>query len=352
MTNRIAIFGGGGALACTLTLLAACSPQTTATSALPGAASAGVSAAAHVSAPVSLESPQLLARTRPPTHPLGHGPGWLSSAAKTCKQKLFVSSYWLDYVSIYCVTGKRQNQAPIGEITAGIRGPEGAATDAKGNLYVTNTPSNTVTEYAAGSTSVSFTYSQGLSSPGAVAVDDKQNVYVTNLGAGSVAIFPQGTNSQSSTLTGIPYPIDVAVDAKSNAYVTTYTSSFSNGIVLEYLAGKSPGTDLGIDTGAPGGIVLDTSGDIVTADQRLPGVLVFPPGSASPSKTFAQSMYNPISVRFNHSESRIFVGDSVDNAVDVFSYPSGKLVDTITDGVDGPEGVALYPAAPLSQHPW
>jgi hypothetical protein len=63
-------------------------------------------------------------------------------------------------------------------------------------------------------------------------------------------------------------------------------------------------------------------------------------------------MYNPISLRFDRSESQIFVGDSVDNAVDVFAYPSGKLVDTITDGIDGPEGVALYPAAPLSKHSW
>jgi len=352
MTSQKAFFPIRGACAAVLIVLAACSSPANPAASHPGAAGSGASGAAHVSAPVSFALPQLLAQTRLATHPLARGPGWLSPVAKTCKQKLFVSSYWLDYVSIYCVTGKRQNQAPIGAITAGIRGPEGAATDAKGNLYVANTPSNTVTEYAAGTTNVSFTYSQGLSSPGAVAVDDKQNVYVTNLGAGSVAIFPQGTNSQSATLTGIPYPIDVAVDAKDDAYVTSYTTSFSNGIVLEYPAGKSQGSDLGIDTGVPGGIVLDKSGDIVTADQRLPGILVFPPGSTSPSKTFAQSMYNPISVRFDHSESRIFVGDSVDNAVDVFGYPSGKLVDTITDGVDGPEGVALYPAAPLSQHPW
>jgi sugar lactone lactonase YvrE len=265
---------------------------------------------------------------------------------------LFASSYWLNYVGIYCVTGKRQNQAPIGEITDGIRSPEGAATDAKGNLYVTNTGANTVTEYAAGSTSVSFTYSQGLSAPAAVAVDAKQNVYVTSIGAGAVSVFPQGVNSPSKTLTGIPYPIDLAVDMKGNLFVTTYTASFAEGVVLEYPAGSSQGTDLGIVTGEPGGITLDKAGDIVTTDQRLPGVLVFPPGSTSPSKIFAQAMYNPISLRFNHAESKIFVGDSVDNAVDAFAYPAGTLADTITDGIDGPEGVALYPAAPLSRHPW
>jgi sugar lactone lactonase YvrE len=352
MTRQIRSIPAWGGYVCLLVLLAACSPQTNATGAVPGAPSAGTSANARTSAPISLEPADVLARTRPATHPLGHGPGWLSPAAKNCKQKLFASSYWLDYIAIYCVDGKRQNQAPIGEITDGIRGPEGAATDSQGNLYVTNTPANTVTEYAAGSTNVSFTYSSGLSSPAAVAVDKKQNVYVTSIGSGSVTIFLQGVNSPHATLTGIPYPIDVAVDAKRNTYVTSYTSSFSNGIILEYPVGSTQGTDLGIVTEVPGGIVLDKSGDIVTADQRLPGVLVFPPGSKTPSNTFARTMFNPISVRFDRSESQIFVGDSVDNAVDVFSYPAGKLVDTITDGIDGPEGVALYPAAPLSPHSW
>ncbi len=335
-----------------MALLAACSSASNPSGSLSGASNPAVSSNASISAPISREPAQALANTRPPIHPLGHGPGWLSPAAKSCKQKLFASSYWLEYVSIYCVGGKRQNQPPIGEITAGIRGPEGAATDTAGNLYVTNTSANTVTEYAANTTNVGFTYSAGLSSPAAVAVDNEQNVYVTSLGTGSVLIFPQRVNSASATLTGIPYPIDVAVDAKRNVYVTSYTSSFSNGVVLEYPAGTSSGTDLGIVTQEPGGIVLDKSADIVTTDQRLPGVLVFPPGKTAPSKTFAQTMYNPISLRFDRSESQIFVGDSVDNAVDVFGYPSGKLVDTITDGIDGPEGVALYPAAPLSQHSW
>jgi 6-phosphogluconolactonase (cycloisomerase 2 family) len=265
---------------------------------------------------------------------------------------LYVSSFRLNYVSIYCVVGNRQNQAPIGEITDGISGPEGAVTDAKGNLYVTNTDSNTVTEYAAGTTSAAFTYSAGLSSPAGVAVDAKRNVYVSNLGSGSVTVFPQGVNTPSTQLSGIPFPIDVAVDSKGNAYVTTYTSSFSNGIVLEFAAGKSQGTNLGITVAGPGGITLDKAGDIVTADQRLPGVLVFPPGKTSPSKTFALTMNDPISVRFNRKESRVFVGDSIENDVNVYTYPAGALVDTITDGVDGPEGVAVYPAPPLSKHPW
>ena len=228
-------------------------------------------------APISFVSDQVLAKLHSPQNPLQSKVGWLSPQAKSCKQQLFVSSYRLNYVDIYCVAGNRHNQAPIGEITDGINEPEGAVTDSKGNLYVTNTGSSTVTEYAAGTTSVAFTYSQDLSAPAGVAVDAKQNVYVSNLGSGAVTVFPQGKNTATKELTGIPFPIDVALDAKGNLYVTSYTTSFSNGIIIEYAPGSTKGTTLGMTVGGPGGITLDKSGDIVTADQRLPGVLVFPP---------------------------------------------------------------------------
>jgi hypothetical protein len=76
-------------------------------------------------------------------------------------------------------------------------------------------------------------------------------------------------------------------------------------------------------------------------------VLVFPPGATKPSKTLAQNTLDPDPVRFFRSEQRVYVGDAVDNAVYVYAYPSGALVDTITDGIDGPNGLALDPPAPL-----
>jgi DNA-binding beta-propeller fold protein YncE len=275
----------------------------------------------------------------------GGSNNWLVPAAKHCKEKLYVSSYKLEYVAIYCTKG--HNQAPIGKITEGLDGPEGANVDRKGNLYVANTLANTVTEYAAGSLTPGFTYSSGLSYPAGVAVDDKQNVYVTNLSPASVEVFPQASNKPRLQITDLTYPIDVALDAHANAYVTTYASDFKSGEIFEYSAGSTQGKNLGIVTEAPGGIALDKAGDIVTADQSLPGVLVFPPGKTKASKTFAQNALDPDPVRLDKEERRVYVGDSVGNAVYVYDYSSGALVDTITDGIDGPNGLALDPAAPL-----
>jgi sugar lactone lactonase YvrE len=270
---------------------------------------------------------------------------WIAPAAKKCTQRLYVSSYKLNYVDIYCTTG--HNQAPIGKITDGINGPEGANVDGKGNLYVTNTTANTVTEYAPGSTTSSFSYSSGLGYPAGVAIDRKGDVYVTSLRPASLEVFPQESNSPKLKITDLPYPIDVALDRSGNAYVTTYSTGYKGGEIFEFSPGSTGGKNLGIATKEPGGIALDKAGDIVTADQGLPGVLVFPPGKKVASKTFGQNAIDPDAVRLSSDEKQVYVGDAVGNAVYVYDYPSGKLVDTITDGVDGPNGLALDPAAPL-----
>jgi hypothetical protein len=301
-------------------------------------------AAAHVA--ISTQPAEFQRERRPAMHPLKRGPGWLSPQGKACKSKLFVSSYRLGYVSIYCTSGR--NQAPVGQITAGIETPEGAATDKLGNFYVTNTNANTVTEYAPNTTTPVFTYSSGLTFPAGVTVDRKLNVYVSSLSPASVEVFPHRTNSPSLTIPSaqLPYPIDVALDKAGNVYVTTYTASFGNGVIIKYPPGSTQGTDLGIDTAGPGGIVVDLAGNIVTGDQRLPGVLVFPPGATSPSLTFGTNEVDPDPVRMNAAETRAYVGDGVGNAVNVYAYPSGNLVNTIYDGIDGPFGLALDPAAP------
>lgn len=268
-----------------------------------------------------------------------------AASARHCKDRLYVSSYKLNYVDIYCAKG--QNQAPIGKITDGIDGPEGANVDGKGDLYVTQTSSNTVTEYAPGSAKPLFTYSTSLGAPAGVAVDKKGDVFVTNLSPASVVVFPQRSNTPSLRITDAPYPIDVALDSAGNAYVTSYASDFKSGEILKYAPGSSAGASLGIVTKIPGGIALDKAGDIVTADQGLPGVLVFPPGKTTPAKTFATNELDPDPVRFDKRENRVFVGDAVGSAVYVYEYPSGTLIDAITDGVDGPNGLALIPAPPL-----
>jgi hypothetical protein len=256
---------------------------------------------------------------------------FLSPEAKAGKNLLYVSSYNEGYVKIYSTKGT--NQAPIGTITSGLNGPEGMAVDRNLNLYVTNTGNNTITVYAPGQTTPSATYSQGLNEPAGVAVGDDGTVYGANL-AGTVVEYAKGSMSPERTLQVGDLPIDVTLDKANNLYVT-----YGDG-VEEFAPGSTTGTNLGIRIDSPGGVQIDKSGNIVVANQTLPGVEVFAQGSTSPSQTFAQTG-DPNPIRFDKKAKNLYVGDPLSNIVDVYAYPSGTLANTISNGVNFDAGVAV-----------
>jgi len=267
-------------------------------------------------------------------HPAVQPRAWLSPEAKTGKGLLYVSSYNSNFVSIYKQKGT--NQSPIGTITAGLSGPEGMAVDRKLNLYVANTSNNTVTVYPPGQTSPSTTYSQSLSEPAGVAVGTDGTVYVENLG-NSIVEYPAGSTSPSHVISAT-FPIDAALDSSNNLYVT-----YDFCCVEKFAPGSTTGTDLGIVLSANGGIQIDGSNNVVVANQvNTPMIEVFPPGQTSPSQVFGQEG-DPNPIRFDHKAKHLYVGEPTSSTVNVYAYPSGTKVNTITSGVDFPAGVALSP---------
>jgi sugar lactone lactonase YvrE len=142
--------------------------------------------------------------------------------------------------------GATGNAMPIATITGantGLSFPNGLALDSKGNIYVVNEDSNTVTEYAASptgtmnvapTTTISGT-NTGLGAPHALALDTAGNIYVVNGNDGStgnsVTVYAVGatgnatpTATISGTNTTFADPNGIAVDAKGNIYVGNQTS--------------------------------------------------------------------------------------------------------------------------------
>jgi sugar lactone lactonase YvrE len=114
------------------------------------------------------------------------------------------------------------------------------------------------------------------------------------------------------------------------------------GGVEEYAPGSTTGTELNIPIHAPGGIQIDGGGNLIVANPTLPAAEVFPQGATQPSMTFAQTT-NPDPIRFDKKAKNLYVGDPDVETVNVYAYPSGTLVDTISNGVSFPAGVAVAP---------
>lgn len=264
-----------------------------------------------------------------PTSSLGlqlhHGSivrGWMSPHAK--KRLLYVSLTSSNLVDVY----KIPSYALVGQISDGIEAPEGMATDKNGNLYVTNLTAETVTVYPKGATSPSLTLSVPYS-PVDVTITKKNTVLVADLG-GEVDVYPPGATSRSSRLTfpGLYQPAGVAVDAQNDVYVVGWSSQ-NKPMAVEFPDLSATGKNLnltGIDS--PTGVLVDSEGNLAVSDDVLPGVNIYPPGSTSPSKTIANTE-SPDRSAFNRAESLIYVPEAANNAVNVYDYPSGKLVKTL-----------------------
>ncbi len=316
-----------------LALCAGCAAGQTTPNALAPAAPGSFEQAARVRVPMGV--PQ-------PAHRTG---GWLSPQAKKAEHLIYVSDFLANDVEIYPAKGS--NPKPIGEITDGIDGPEGSFVDKHGDLFVTNVTNQTVTMYKKGSTTYSLQYT-GFAYPTNVTVDAKGTVYVADLVGEKVVEFSKGSTRPKLTI-DISYPQGVAIDSNDNLYVEYNAGAHGGGPgdVNEFAPGSSSGENLNLPIVWGAGDAIDGKNDIVTADQGSgsgnAAVYVFPQGATEPSETIDQGMEDPFRIAFDKPFKHLYVADPEVNALLVYSYPAGKLVNSITNGLSSVYGVALYP---------
>jgi hypothetical protein len=272
--------------------------------------------------------------------------GWLSPTAKRAKHLIYVSDFIGNAVEIYSASGT--GQSPIGVITDGISGPEGSCVDSHGDLFVTNVSNQTVTMYPHGSTTWKLQYT-GFAYPTNVAVGANGMVYVDDLVGQKVVEFPRGKTRSQRTI-DVMYPQGAALDSKNDLYVSYNTGSHGGGpgTVNEYAPKSTKGTDLDLPIVWSAGDAIDGSNDVVVADQGSgignQAVYVFPPGATKPSETITQGLEDPFRLAFDSKYKYLYVADPEVNALLVYDYSSGKLVNSITNGLSSVYGVAVSPA--------
>ncbi len=232
----------------------------------------------------------------------------------------------------------------IGSISEGIGTTGPNWVDAKGNLYVAQLSPTDITEYAPGTNSPSFTYSQGMLEPSDVATDRGGNVYEADQGGGSVNEYPQDTNTilDSCTIDGAVVE-SVAVDGSGDVFVGFFNAYAQQGQIMEYAGGLAGchGTILGITLRFPGGMAFDKKKDLVVCDEGNNAVDIVAPPYGGVSGTLGSGYRIPLSVRINRRNNRAYVeDDGLPRAVFVFTYPAGSLIKKLgaKDGISQPTG--------------
>lgn len=278
-------------------------------------------------------------------------------------QKLFVADNFNSKIYAFNAASKVSNPPAEYIIASGVSNPQGIATDASGNLWVANLSSNTVTEYANGSTVPEFTISNAMNGPVDVKVDGFGNVYVAMNGqysngvntiveyaAGTATpIYVWNTPQSNMQITGIAL---VNPDLKNETSVYALESQFNNSSAVGSLLSCFPGPYNEVCTqltnyvyGQTGGIAIAGTNpfEFLAVDQYVPGIDETIPNPQSVKRLVTGG--TPEFVTLNAKGKRLFVADRFYSQVEEYSFPGNKKL--ITFGVSGKTGlfgVATYPS--------
>jgi hypothetical protein len=269
----------------------------------------------------------------------------IGSRGKSGEPAIFVSDQGENEdVQVYAQTGR--NQQPIATI-AGFQSPRGLFVDRHQTLWVADNDADIVFGVLPGNTSPTLTRNDGAA-PWAVAVSNNGSVYAANQQVCCVTVFAPGSSNPSMQLgagnTGALYIQGLTIDHRGNLF-GTYTG-IRDGVtvigILEYAKGASTPVDLGITLGGSYGIQIAKNGDIVVADYVY-GIEAFKTGATTPYVTIPQEnggTYLQLALRSD--ERALYVVDAGNVCVWKIAFPSGKILDKITTGLDdGVRGVAL-----------
>jgi len=249
--------------------------------------------------------------------------------------------FWDDpYSSRTTVAPQLQCLMPLSSIIGdktGMYGAWGIAVDPDGNIYVTNSESNSIGVFQPGANgnvapSLTIESPSGVEDSNAVAIDASGKIYVANGGgeiegreapANTVTIYPAGSYANVKPIAtlgggstgdddsvGISMPGAIAVDANGRIFVANETAGYNlQGNITVYPAGSDGdvrpiatigGTRTGDNTGLndPVGLGFDSAGNLYVLNSsggpdKSGSLTVYPPaanGNVAPKATIANGV--------------------------------------------------------------
>jgi hypothetical protein len=251
------------------------------------------------------------------------------------KAELFVSDSGTNEVSTFAWP-KPKN--PTGTLD-GFSEPQGGCSDAKGDVYVANTGDGNLLGFAVGNSNPVNTLDDAGQYPASCSYDWKYgNIAAANIisvsdGPGSVSIYANEKGSPKTIGSSLVARFFfIAYDGSGNLYATGQNSSFQS-VLVELPAGSKTFKAVCPKLLAKGLSVAGWDGKYVLFDgdgavYRVKGCTVVGSTPIAASGEVAVS------------DGRIVVADAGSAVTDIYSYPKGKLLQTL-GGFGEPIGVAI-----------
>ncbi len=234
-----------------------------------------------------------------------------------------------------------------------LNNPNGLVFDNSGVLWVANFGGNQVIAYAGlqSPPTQGMVLTQDLNGPTRLAVF-KGDLYVTNTNSGTVTVYKISTGSEviAKRITGLSRPLGVGVDTAGNVYVA---ENGANDVAVYSASGSFRGSVNADSTGtsfqAPGALLIKAGSLFLglgptklpdSAREYAVGSFLQTPLTPSLVLGNGQGISGPGGIAINPGDTRLIVANLYPTDVTRYSLPSGQELSTISSNVTGPEGVA------------
>jgi hypothetical protein len=351
---RLRFFTGAAALTAVTALVTGCAGGTMSTPRWPSSSARGPVTAYRPldQAPFSL----LLAGK---WHPSASscGSSWRSGAKASEPDvthgggTLFVSQYGSGRtkVPIREYVGSGNVQAPIGSFVNDAGSADGITVDGNGNFYVPDYLTSYVYVFPQGQDTPSASYIYQIYEPIFAAADSKGNVYVINDRGGPILIFAPGSTTPTQ-MTGFVYPTSLTFDDKSNMYIVDHEwdngPSQPLGAVFKLKHGTTTPVNLGLSgLDFPVGITLNPDKDIFVSNLGNNTITEYAPGTTTPEATISTGICAPVYITMNAAHNLVVANNDAQpkGSVTIYHAHTWDLMNTLTDDMSDPRGVAVNP---------
>jgi hypothetical protein len=312
---------------------------------LPGAIGAG----RQIASPIAAGLPAIRSQR-------SHGVSWMKPNLGH-QALLYVGNYDNGTVSVFSYNAG-QSPTLVGTLS-GFTAPLAACGDSRGNVFIGDAGTSTVSEFAHGATTPTEVLQDSQGSPQGCAVDPTTgNLAVMNwacsCGAGNLAIYPNATGSPKIYANpNQPHPEAGAYDSKGNLILDGMNENTAN--VFEVAKGSTTFTPLTIKGGTihfSGQVQWDADG-LLIGDQEYEGQAASAVYRVTLSgKTLTIHAAIPLTgtidvfgfVKRGTGESATLAGADVASGNGfVYAFPSGNRLSSFS-GMDGPIGATISQA--------
>jgi hypothetical protein len=253
-----------------------------------------------------------------------------SSALPRMRAKSFVRPFGahtaMAYLSDYdndAVYGFDRSGKLLITIT-GLDRPQGLFVDRAKNVWVANSAASNIEVFAKGSVRPLATYNDANEEPVDVAVCPHGRIYASSIIDGTISVYAAGKPNPIRTLTDANSygNFFITCDTRGNVFVT-----FDNGGpggVDEYVGGVQSGlVTLPIQLGFPGGITIDSSGNLLVDDQKAQTVSEYSENGIPTGKVIDTGSGDIVDIAITRKGTVVGGADSVNSVGKSWAFPSG-----------------------------